>query len=124
MIFLEFGKLSLVRGVSGKTTGPFGELSLMSVWKWKIDSGRSTLALSWGNERRWSQSLKRLVGAKVRSVKILTCRPDLEILLSNGLRVTSPAGDRFSGWTVLGHQAYRGSVSVRRGKLRRVGRGA
>jgi hypothetical protein len=124
VIFLEFGKLRDVHGLNGKSSGPFGELSLMSGWKWRIDSGRSTLAASWSNERRWLPTLKRLIGGKVRSVKFSSGLPHISISLTNGLRVVSPAVDNFSSWSVIGHQPSRGSLSVNRGKLHVAGRGS
>jgi hypothetical protein len=118
-LFLEFGELEGARKPGGKRGQPVGDLSLMVEWSWRIENRSSILGGSWSSERGWPRLFRRLVGSKVRSVELFGRLPEIALQLSNGLRVVSfMTAEGQPSWAVIAHRPSRGSLSVKRGKLR------
>ena len=117
-MFLEFGELSKTRKLNGKRGQPFGDLSLMVEWSWRVENKNAILGGSWSNERRWPRLFKRLVGSKVKSVELFGHLPEIAVNLSNGLRVVSfMTADGQPSWVVIAHKPSNGSLSVKGGML-------
>lgn len=117
-IFLEFGKLT-PRTIKDKTPGqPFGELSLMIQWSWRLERPKSILCGSWSSEGLWPGAFEKLKGATVSEVQLHGHLPEICVSLSNGLRVASfITVEGQPEWAILTNQPKIGSLCVKRGSL-------
>jgi hypothetical protein len=119
-LFIEFGNLIPATRVrrDGSVGNPSGEITLMIEWSWRIEKPRSILGGSWSSERRWPGMFNKLMGANVIAVKTFSTLPEIEVSLSNGLRVASfmTAGGQ-PGWVIICRNKLQSTLGVRRGKL-------
>jgi hypothetical protein len=119
-LFLEFGTLTPSSRMrrDGSTAGPTGEITLMIEWSWRVERPRSILCGSWSNERRWPSTFQKMIGAKVVGVRTFAALPEIEVALSNGLRVVSlMTAEGQPEWALISRKGDIGSLCVRRGKL-------
>ena len=126
-IFLQFGELHS-RTIRRRDGSPVtrqgditymqGEITLMIEWSWRIERPRSILGGSWSDERRWPGMFKKLLGAIVEDVQLIGRLHEIEVSLSNGLRVVSfMTAESQPAWALISQVNPRGSLHVRRGKL-------
>ena len=88
-LFLEFGNLRPRTRTDGTTANTEGEMSLMIQWSWRIEGRRSILAGSWSEERKWPRVFALLRSAAVVEAKLFGRLAEIEIVLSNGVRLLS-----------------------------------
>ena len=89
-LLIEFGTLTnRIRpsGISGKN--PKGEITILIEWSWRIEGPRSILLGSWSSDGKWLKAFKGLLHARVTDVSVFSTLPELQIVLSNGKRVSS-----------------------------------
>ena len=116
-IFLEFGKIIPRIRRDGSPGYSRGEWTLMIQWSWRIEGKRMIWCGSWSDGERWPRVFSRLVGATVGSVALLGRLPEVEIGLSNGLRVLSAmTAEGDPSWALIDRQ-NNSSISVRAGRL-------
>lgn len=124
-LFLEFGKTLDVVSPGGKSRSQQGELTLMIQWSWRIERARSILGGSWSDERRWLSMFAKLLGGIVVKVETFGTLPEIEVSLSNGLRVCSfMTAEGQPQWAILVRGGSVGSLAVRGGRLRIEAAGA
>ena len=117
-LFLEFGKLSEVVSPSGNRRSKKGELTLMIEWSWRIERARSILGGSWSEEARWPAMFDQLLGATVTLAEVHGRLPEIEVSMSNGLRVCSyMTAEGQPQWALLVRDEKVGSLSVKGGRL-------
>ena len=117
-LFIEFGELGNVVSPSGKHRGEKGEFTLMIEWSWRVERERSILGGSWSEESRWPSMFEQLLGCTVVEVEARGRLPEVEILLSNRLRVCSyMTAEGQPQWAILVRNGNIGSLSVKRGRL-------
>lgn len=118
-LFVEFGQLSPPRVHRNGTIGnPCGEVTLMIEWSWRIEKPRSIMGGSWSSERRWPAMFDKLKGSRVTAVRSFGTLPEIEVSLSNGLRVVSfMTAEGQPEWCLISRVNPKGSLGVRRGKL-------
>jgi len=89
----------------------------MIEWSWRIEKPRSILGGSWSSERKWLGFLQELIGAKVTGIRVQGVLPEIEVALSNGLRVASfMTAEGQPSWS-LGARRLGKWLRVKRGKL-------
>lgn len=88
-LFLEFGELAPHVRLDGSLGDPDGEMGLMIEWSWRIEGRRAILCGSWSEERTWPRAFALLRGAKVAEARLFGRLPEIELVLSNGVRVLS-----------------------------------
>jgi hypothetical protein len=95
-LFLEIGRLHQPRRKNGSMLRPDGtplqlrgEWTVMIEWSWRIEGPRSILCGSWSDEKRWPRAFGLLKNANIISAKVFGNLPEIEIILSNNVRVLS-----------------------------------
>jgi hypothetical protein len=89
-IFLEFGTLRPHFLKNGKLLNhPCGDWTLGIEWSWRIEGKRRIWCGSGSEKERQSRVFSRLLGAKVKSVSLYGRLREIELSLSNGLRIVS-----------------------------------
>lgn len=117
-LFVEFGELHAQKKQDGSMGNPTGEVTLMIEWSWRIEKPRSILGGSWSSERRWPGMFQKLIGAKVTDLQIVGHLPEIEVLLSNGLRIVSfMTGEGQPAWALICRTTPKLTLCVRKGKL-------
>lgn len=117
-IFIEFGKLRSTKKRNGELGEPTGDITVMIEWSWRIEGPRSILGGSWSAERGWEKLFEKLIGTSVLDVQLFGTLPEICLSLSNGLRVSSfMTANGQPQWAILTHDASRGSLNVKRGRL-------
>ena len=119
-LLLEFGQLSPSArvGRGGLAGNPSGEITLMMEWSWRIEKPRSILGGSWSDERRWPGMFAKLLGATVVGARTFGTLPELEVTLSNGLRVLSfMTAEGQPAWALMERGRMQRTLSVRAGRL-------
>lgn len=118
-LFLEFGHLHKRRPRrDGSDSAPYGELTLMIQWSWRIERPRSILAGSWSEERLWSKSFDAILGAEVVGVQFLGALPEVVVILSNGVRVASfMTAEGQPEWSLINRTDSLKTLCVKRGRL-------
>lgn len=117
-IFIEFGELTTRNKEDKNTTQPFGELSLMIEWSWRIERPKSILGGSWTSERRWPGMFKKLKGSTVTNVEVYGHIPEVCVSFSNGLRITSfMTAEGQPEWAIISHKENIGNLCVKKGML-------
>jgi|SRR5215470_11226505 len=119
-ILLELGELtpSNKRRRDGSLARPYGEVSLMIEWSWRIEGPRSILGGSWSSERKWPELFKRLTGGRVTDVSTFGVLPEVLVSLSNGYRVASfMTAEGQPEWALISRRNPKGTLRVSRGKL-------
>ena len=126
-LFIEFGRLtaSTKRRRDGSLCRPDGEITLMIEWSWRIEKPRSILGGSWSSERRWPGLFRKLTGASVTHLNTFGALPEIEVSLSNGLRVVSfMTAEGQPEWGLISRSNPKAVLGVKRGRLQleQVGR--
>lgn len=117
-LFLEFGELVPHPGALRDSPSPYGDVSLMIEWSWRIERQRSILGGSWSSEQRWAGMFERLIGAKVTAIETFGVLPEICIHLSNGLRVSSfMTVEGQPQWAIIARNPALGNLHVRRGRM-------
>jgi hypothetical protein len=119
-IFVELGRLAPSTRVrrDGSIGNPFGEITLMIEWSWRIERPRSILGGSWSSERRWPGMFKNLQGTKVIGAKLVGTLPEIELSLSNGLRLASfMTAEGQPEWGLICRNDLQCTLGVRAGRL-------
>ncbi len=119
-LFLEFGDLTPSTRVhrDGSAYQPSGEITLMIEWSWRIEKPRSIMGGSWSDERRWPGMFSKLLGGSVIGVKTFGALPEIEVSLSNGLRVVSlMTAESQPEWCLICRGSMQSTLRVRRGRL-------
>jgi hypothetical protein len=118
-IFLEVGELSPPsKRRDGSLGEPTGELSVCIEWSWRIERIRSILGGSWSSERTWPGFFKRLHNAVVLDFQTFGRLPEMELSLSNGLRLVSfMTAEGQPQWYVINNTLPITSLLVTNGKL-------
>ncbi|RUO42193.1 hypothetical protein CWE22_08615 [Pseudidiomarina aestuarii] len=117
-LFVEFGSLTTRVRRDGTDGNPVGEFTLMIEWSWRIEKPRSILGGSCSSERRWPKIISKLLGGIVQEVDTFGALPEIQISLSNGLRILSFMTD--SGqpdWALLSERDGLGTLFVKSGRL-------
>ena len=86
---LEFGTLRPTTKRDGSPGEPMGEMSLMVPWSWRIEGRRLVLCGSWSEEKKWPRAFGLVQGARVTKVALFGHLPEIELGLSNEVRVLS-----------------------------------
>lgn len=118
-LFVEFGQLGTPRvRRDGSLGNAPGEVTLMIEWSWRIEKPRSILGGSWSSERRWPAMFEKLKGSSVKAVRVFGSLPEIEVSLSNGLRIVSfmTAGGQ-PEWGLISRTDPKATLGVSRGKL-------
>ncbi len=85
---------------------------------WRVEKPRSIIGGSWSSERKRGAMIERLKGASVTDVKVFGSLPEIEVSLSNNLRLVSfTTADGQPDWGIISHNALKSTLGVRRGKL-------
>ena len=119
-LFLEFGDLTPSTRIrrDGSTGPPTGEITLMIEWSWRIEKPRSILGGSWSDERKWPGMFSKVQGGWVVGAKTFGALPEIEVSLSNGLRVVSfMTAEGQPEWSLICHGSMQRTLGVRRGRL-------
>lgn len=88
--FLEFGNLRYGFFPKGKRRNfPTGEMSVFLSWSWRIEYGNRIVCGSWSDDDDWKPVFDGLLGATVVDVTHFGRLPEIEIELSNGVRLLS-----------------------------------
>lgn len=121
-LFLEFGQLrhsTFIRR-DGTHGSPKGEMGLMIEWSWRIEGRRSILCGSWSDEQKWPKAFKLVQNAKVVEAALFGRLPEIELCLSNGVRVRSfMTAEGNPEWALFDRRSDNSrSLSVHRGGLR------
>ena len=117
-IFLEFGKLRPTTRLDGKIGDPNGEWGLMIEWSWRIEGPRAILCGSWSEAPLLAKTFTKLRRAKVANVAPFGRLHEIEVTLSNGLRVISFSTVEGQPQWALFHRDAGSWLTVRRGALR------
>jgi hypothetical protein len=118
-LFIEFGELHTTQKQDGSTGNPTGDITLMIEWSWRIEKPCSILGGSWSSEKRWPGMFQKLIGANVIDLRFVGHLPEIEVSLSNGLRVVSfMTAESQPAWALIYHTTYQGTLCVRRGKVK------
>jgi hypothetical protein len=88
-IFVEFGKLHSTVKRSGQPGSPRGEWSLFIEWSWRIEGKRRIWCGSWDDGERWPRAFTRLQNGAVATVRLSGRLPEVDLALTNGLRLLS-----------------------------------
>jgi hypothetical protein len=88
-IFLEFGRVQPRRRLDGSPGNPRGDWTLMIEWSWRIEGKRRIWCGSWSNGARWPRAFRLIEGTTVVSLSLYGRLPEIELTLSNGLRILS-----------------------------------
>ena len=116
-LFLEFGQLRPSIRRDGSLGNPKGEMSLMIEWSWRIEGRRSILCGSWSDEQKWPRAFKLVRSASVAEAILFGRLPEIELCLSNGVRVLSfMTAEGNPMWTLFDRDGDRW-LCVRRGIL-------
>lgn len=116
---LEFGALTPVSRRDGTSGQSVGELTLAIEWSWRIERPRSILGGSWSDERRWPSYFERLIGNRVTRVATFGPLHEVELSLSNGLRVVSfKTAQGQPGWSLVCRSQPKATVRAVNGRLR------
>lgn len=117
-LFVEFGELHATKKQDGAAGNPTGDVTLMIEWSWRIEKPCSILGGSWSAEKRWTGMFKKLLGANVSDVQLIGHLPEIEISLSNGLRIVSfMTAEGQPAWALIRRTTPQRTLCVRRGKL-------
>jgi hypothetical protein len=121
-IFLEFGRTETGQRRDGSHRNPRGEWTLMIELGWRIECKRLIWCGSSSDSARWPRAFRRIEGARVVSVSLWGRLAEIELTLSNGLRVLSmmtAEGDPEWGLIKRGADPLQStSVCIRAGRLR------
>ena len=117
-LFVEFGEHHPTGKQDGAPGNPSGDITLMIEWSWRIEKPRSILGGSWSAEKRWPGMFKKLLGANVSDIQFIGYLPEIEVSLSNGLRIVSfMTAEGQPAWALICRTTPKGTLCVRRGKL-------
>lgn len=117
-LFLELGALTPRVRRDGSVEAPSGQTTVMIEWSWRIERPKSILGGSWSHEQRWPGMFKKLQGTTVTAARLFGALPELELSLSNGLRVVSfMTAEGQPEWAVISRKSPKATLSVRRGVL-------
>lgn len=90
----------------------------MIEWSWRIERPKSILGGSWSSERKWAAMFEKLKGAKVVAVALFGTLPEIQVSLSNGLRVVSfMTAEGQPEWGIICREELQKSLGVKRGRL-------
>lgn len=117
-IFLELGTLSPGFRDDGSKGNPIGEISLMFEWDWRCEKVRSILCGSTSSEKRRIKVLHSLKGTTVTDLQLFGRLSELEVTLSNGLRVLSfSTSESQPMWAIICRKPLDLTLCMKRGKL-------
>ena len=101
-IFLEFGKLAERLRQDGTPGNPYGEISIMIEWSWRIEGEKAIVCGSWSDEDLWQSTFDELLGSKVLKFAIFGRLPEIEFVLDSGYRFLSFAtSDGHPEWAII-----------------------
>jgi hypothetical protein len=101
-LFIELGRLSTRRKLSGRPGHPEGRVTLMIELSWRIERARSILGGSWSSERRWRGMIAKLEGNSVTEIRSFATLPESEVSFSNGMRVVSfMTAEGLPSWSLI-----------------------
>ena len=113
-VFVELGDLtpSTMTRREGSPGQPSGEVTIMIEWSWRIEKPRSILLGSWSDESKWASVFSRLEGATVTGFAVFGRIPEIELSLSNGLRVASfMTADGHPEWALFSRKKPKATVT-------------
>ena len=117
-LFIEFGNLTERKRRDGSIGNPDGDITLMIEWSWRIEKPRSILGGSFSSKRRWQNMTSKLLGSVVQDVRTISSIPEIEVSLSNGLRVVSFMTETGQpDWALLARNPSMGALCVKGGRL-------
>jgi hypothetical protein len=118
-IFLEFGKLSQTTRRNGERGEPRGEFGVMIQWSWRVEEERAIICGSWSEEQLWKPTFERLIGKTVVDVNLFARLPELTIVLTDNLHVSSfMTAEGEPEWTLFDRRASKTvTLSVQSGRL-------
>ena len=101
-LFLEFGALSQRTKRDGSAGDPLGKMSLMIEWSWRIEGRKSILCGSWSDDAKWPKLFGLLRNKTVVSASLFGRLPEIELCLSNDVRILSfMTADGDPNWTLF-----------------------
>jgi hypothetical protein len=117
-LFLEFGESFAATGkLAGMNISNY-ELSLVIRSSWRIEQQKLVLGGSGSDQKDWPNLLKKLIGAKVTDIQLLGELPEINVVLSNGMRFSSFMTFRGQPeWALITRKPSLGCLCVRRGSL-------
>jgi len=117
-IFLELGDLSPGIRNDGSEGNPLGETSLMFEWDWRCEKARSILCGSTSTEARRLKALHSFRNTVIADVQLFGRLRELEVTLSNGLRILSFATSESQPmWAIICRKPLGMTLCMKRGKL-------
>ena len=117
-LFLEFGDSFAATGKLAGMNIPNYELSLVIRSSWRIEQQKSILGGSGNDPKDWPKLLKTIIGAKVSDIQLLGGLPEINVVLSNGMRFSSFMTFRGQpDWALIARKPNLGCLCVRGGSL-------
>jgi len=117
-LYLELGDSFAATGKLAALIGTSYELSLVISSSWRIELQKSILGGSGNDQKDWPNLLKKLIGAKVTDIRLLGELPEIYVVLSNGMRLSSFMTFRGQPeWALITRKPNLGCLCVRRGSL-------
>lgn len=119
-IFVEIGRLTPRTRSRGAPGNPQGQATLGVEWSWRIEDETSILCGSWSEEELWECAFDRLRGATINRCNLFGRLPELELLTSSGVQLTTfSTADGQPQWHLLDRDADPScAFAVSAGKLR------
>lgn len=95
-------------------------MSLVIEWGWRSEGRRSILCGSWSDDQKWPRAFKLVRNAKIADAALFGRLPEIELSLSNDIRVLSfMTAEGNPDWTLFDrHGDETRWLCVRRGVLR------
>ncbi len=120
-IFFEFGELRSRARRDGSPGNPVGVITLGIEWNWRFERPRSIAGGAWSDQQRWPGLFRKVLGETVVDLQSIGMLPELELSLSNGMRVVSFMNDEGQPqWHLISRTDPLGSWHVERGRIVRA----
>lgn len=117
-IFLEFGALRPRVRMDGSPGNSSGEITLGIEWSWRFERRRSIAGGAWSDPRRWPGLFRKISGATVVDLRTIGTLPEIELSLSNGVRIVSFMIDEGQPqWHFVSRIEPSGAWHVERGRI-------
>lgn len=112
-IFLEIGGLRPGRiRRDGSEGNPSGEWTMAIEWSWRIEGKRRIWCGSWSEEERWPRAFARMSGQTVATIGLYGRLHEVEMTLSNGIRILSMMTAEGNPQWCLTRRANEDSISI------------
>jgi hypothetical protein len=101
----------------GSLFSKIGEATLLIEWSWRVESEAAIEGGSFSEENKWPVLLRRMEGSTVVDLRLHGRLPEIEMILSNGLRLLSfMTANGQPAWSLIVRVSPKGALSVNNGK--------